>query len=88
LLINDKVYSLESGRPIKIPTSSVGPNKDYYKFVYNKSYIKDQPSNSAAPSKPSANKPPQDGSGWIETPPNYRPGYYIWMTQVFINGNG
>lgn len=88
LLINDKVYSLESGRPIKIPTSSDGPNIDYNKFGYNKSYFKEQPSNSAAPSKPSANKPPQDGSGWIETPPNYRPGYYIWMTQVFINGNG
>ena len=88
LLINDKVYSLESGRPIKIPTSSAGPNIDYNKFGYNKSYFKEQPSNSSAPSKPSANKHPQDGSGWIETPPNYRPGYYIWMTQVFINGNG
>lgn len=88
LLINDKVYSLESGRPIKIPTSSAGPNIDYNKFGYNKSYFKEQPSNSAAPSKPSANEHPQDGSGWIETPPNYRPGYYIWMTQVFINGNG
>lgn len=88
LLINDKVYSLESGRPIKIPTSSAGPNIDYNKFGYNKFYFKEQPSNSAAPSKPSANEPPQDGSGWIETPPNYRPGYYIWMTQVFINGNG
>ena len=88
LLINDKVYSLESGRPIKIPTSSAGPNIDYNKFGYNKSYFKEQPSNSAAPSKPSANKPPQDGSGWIETTPNYRQGYYIWMTQVFINGNG
>lgn len=88
LLINGKVYSLESGRPIKIPTSSAGPNIDYNKFGYNKSYFKEQPSNSAAPSKPSANEPPQDGSGWIETPPNYRPGYYIWMTQVFINGNG
>ena len=88
LLINDKVYSLESGRPIKIPTSSAGPNIDYNKFGYNKSYFKEQPSNSTAPSKPSANEPPQDGSGWIETTPNYRPGYYIWMTQVFINGNG
>lgn len=88
LLINDKVYSLESGRQIKIPTSSAGPNIDYNKFGYNKFYFKEQPSNSAAPSKPSANKPPQDDSGWIETTPNYRPGYYIWMTQVFINGNG
>lgn len=88
LLINDKVYSLESGRQIKIPTSSAGSNIDYNKFGYNKSYFKEQPSNSAAPSKPSANEPPQDGSGWIETPPNYRPGYYIWMTYVFINGNG
>lgn len=88
LLINDKVYSLESGNPIKIPTSSAGSNIDYNKFGYNKSYFKEQPSNSAVPSKPSANEPPQDGSGWIETPPNYRPGYYIWMTQVFINGNG
>lgn len=88
LIINDRAYSIESGRDIRIPTSGAGPNIDYNKFGYNKSYFKEQPSNSAAPSKPSANEPPQDGSGWIETPPNYRPGYYIWMTQVFINGNG
>lgn len=88
LLINDKVYSLESGRPIKIPTSSDGPNIDYNRFGYNKSYFKEQPSNSAAPSKPSANRPPEDGSGWIDDAPNQRAGYCIWMTQVFINGNG
>lgn len=88
LIINDKAYSIESGRDIKIPTSGTGSSIDATKYGYNKSYFKEQPSNSAAPSKPSANEPPQDGSGWIETPPNYRPGYYIWMTQVFINGNG
>lgn len=88
LIINDKAYSIESGRDIKIPISGASSSIDYTKFGYNKSYFKEQLSNSAAPSKPSANKPPQDGSGWIETPPNYRPGYYIWMTQVFINGNG
>lgn len=88
LLINDKVYSLESGRLIKIPTSSAGPNIDYNKFGYNKSYFKEQPSNSVAPSKPSANRPPEDGSGWVDDAPNQEAGYYIWMTQVFINGNG
>lgn len=88
LLINDKVYSLESGRPIKIPTSSAGPNIDYNKFGYNKSYFKEQPSNSVAPSKPSANRQPEDGSGWVDDAPNQEAGYYIWMTQVFINGNG
>jgi hypothetical protein len=80
LIINDKAYSIESGRDIKIPTSGTGSSIDATKYGYNKSYFKEQPSNSAAPSKPSANEPPQDGSGWIETPPNYRPGYYIWMT--------
>lgn len=88
LLINDKVYSLESGSPIKIPTSSADPNIDYNKFGYNKSYFKEQPSNSVAPSKPSANRPPEDGSGWVDDAPNQEAGYYIWMTQVFINGNG
>lgn len=88
LIINDIAYSIESGRNIRIPTSGAGSNIDLNKFGYNKSYFKEQPSNSAAPSKPSANQPPQDGSGWMETTPNYRPGYYIWMTQVFINGNG
>lgn len=88
LIINDRAYSIESGRDIRIPTSGAGSNIDLNKFGYNKSYFKEQPSNSVAPSKPSANQPPQDGSGWVETPPNYRPGYYIWMTQVFINGNG
>ena len=88
LIINDKAYSIESGRDIKIPTSGAGPSIDYTKFGYNKSYFKKHPSNSVAPSKPSANRPPEDGSGWIDDAPNQEAGYYIWMTQVFINGNG
>lgn len=88
LIINDKTYSIESGRDIKIPTSGAGSSIDYTKFGYNKSYFKKHPSNSVAPSKPSANRPPEDGSGWVEDAPNQETGYYIWMTQVFINGNG
>lgn len=88
LVINDQTYSLESGHDIKIPTSGAGSSIDYTKFGYNKSYFKKHPSNSVAPSKPSANRPPEDGSGWVEDAPNQKAGYYIWMTQVFINGNG
>lgn len=88
LIINDKAYYIESGRDIKIPTSGAGSSIDYTKFGYNKSYFKKHPSNSVAPSKPSANRPPEDGSGWVEDAPNQEAGYYIWMTQVFINGNG
>lgn len=87
LIINDKAYSIESGRDIKIPTSGAGSSIDYTKYGYNKSYFKET-SDSTIPNKPDATKPPQDDSGWIETTPNYRPGYYVWMTQVFINGNG
>lgn len=88
LIINDKVYSIESGRDIKIPISGAGSSIDYNKFGYSKSYFKKHPSNSVAPSKPSANRPPEDGSGWVDDAPNQEAGYYIWMTQVFINGNG
>lgn len=88
LVINDQTYSLESGRDIKIPTSVAGSSIDATKYGYNKSYFKKHQSNSVAPSKPSANRPPEDGSGWVEDAPNYEAGYYIWMTQVFINGNG
>lgn len=88
LIINDKTYSIESGRDIKIPTSGTGSSIDYTKFGYSKSYFKKHPSNSAAPSKPSANRPPEGGSGWVDDAPNQEAGYYIWMTQVFINGNG
>lgn len=88
LIINDKVYSIESGRDIKIPTSGTGSSIDYTKFGYSKSYFKKHPSNSVAPSKPSANRLPEDGSGWVDDAPNQEAGYYIWMTQVFINGNG
>lgn len=88
LIINDKAYSIESGRDIKIPTSGTGPSIDYTKFGYSKSYFKKHLSNSVAPSKPSANRPPEDGSGWVDDAPNQEAGYYIWMTQVFINGNG
>lgn len=88
LIINDKAYSIESGRDIKIPTSGTGSGIDATKYGYNKSYFKKHPSNSVAPSKPSANRPPEDGSGWVDDAPNQEAGYYIWMTQVFINGNG
>lgn len=88
LIINDKAYSIESGRDIKIPTSGTGSSIDATKYGYNKSYFKKHPSNSVAPSKPSANRPPEDGSGWVDDAPNQEAGYYIWMTQVFINGNG
>lgn len=88
LIINNKAYSIESGRDIKIPTSGTGSSIDATKYGYNKSYFKKHPSNSAAPSKPSANRPPEDGSGWVDDAPNQEAGYYIWMTQVFINGNG
>lgn len=88
LVINDQTYSLESGRDIKIPTSGAGSSIDATKYGYSKSYFKKHPSNSVAPSKPSANRPPEDGSGWVEDAPNQESGYYIWMTQVFINGNG
>lgn len=88
LIINDNVYSIESGRDIKIPTSGTGSSIDATKYGYNKFYFKKHPSNSVAPSKPSANRPPKDGSGWVDDVPNQEAGYYIWMTQVFINGNG
>lgn len=88
LIINDEAYSIESGRDIKIPISSAGSSIDYTKFGYSKFYFKKHPSNSVAPSKPSANRPPEDGSGWVDDAPNQEAGYYIWMTQVFINGNG
>lgn len=88
LIINDKVYSIENGRDIKITTSVTGPSIDATKYGYTKSYFKKHPSNSVAPSKPSANRPPEDGSGWVDDAPNQEDGYYIWMTQVFINGNG
>ena len=88
LIINDKVYSIESGRDIKIPISGASSSIDYTKFGYSKSYFKKHPNNSVAPSKPSANRPPEDGSGWVDDAPNQEAGYYIWMTQVFINGNG
>lgn len=88
LIINDKTYSIESGRDIKIPISGASSSIDYTKFGYSKSYFKKHPSNSVAPSKPSANRPPEDGSGWVDDAPNQEAGYYIWMTQVFINGNG
>lgn len=87
LIINDKAYSIESGRDIKIHTSGTGSSIDATKYGYNKSYFKKHPSNSVAPSKPSANRPPEDGSGWVDDAPNQEAGYYIWMTQVFINGN-
>lgn len=88
LIINDKAYSIESGRDIKIPISGTSSSIDYTKFGYSKYYFKKHPSNSVAPSKPSANRPPEDGSGWVDDAPNQEAGYYIWMTQVFINGNG
>ena len=87
LIINDKIYSIESGRDIKIPVGGNGSNIDLSTFGYYKSYFKET-SDTTIPTKPSANKAPENDSGWIETTPNYKAGHYVWMTQVFINGNG
>lgn len=88
LIINGKVFSIEKGSDITIPVGGGGSNVDPTKYGYYKSYFKETSSKGQAPSKPIANRPPEDGSGWVENAPNYRDGYYIWMTQVFINGNG
>lgn len=88
LKINNKECSIENGGVITIPTNDTDSNIDATKFGYYKSYFKQTTSNTTIPNKPSANKPPQDGSGWLDTTPDYKAGYYIWMTQVFINGNG
>lgn len=88
LIINDKAYSIESGGDITISTNGAGSNIDPTKFGYNKSYFKLHNSNEIGPEKPTDNMPPKDDSGWLEDAPNPRKGYYIWMTQVFINGNG
>lgn len=87
LIINDKTYSIESGSDIKIPVGGNGSSIDLSTFGYYKSYFKET-SGTTIPTKPSTNKAPENGSGWIETTPNYKAGHYVWMTQVFINGNG
>lgn len=88
LIINGKLFSIEKGSDIEIPVGRGGSNVDPTKYGYCKSYFKETSSKGQTPSKPIANRPPEDGSGWVENAPNYRDGYYIWMTQVFINGNG
>lgn len=88
LEINGKVYSIENGGKITIPTNDADSNIDPTKFGYNKSYFKKHNSNKIGPNKPTDNMPPEDGSGWLEDAPDQEDGYYIWMTQVFINGNG
>ena len=88
LIINNKVLSIESGSDIVIPVGGGGSNVDPTKYGYNKSYFKETSNNVTSVTKPDDNRPPEDGSGWLEDAPNYREGHLIWMTQVFINGNG
>lgn len=88
LIINDKFYSIESGQDIKIPVGGGGSDVDPTKYGYYKSYFKETSNKVTSVTKPADNRPPEDGSGWLENAPNYREGYLVWMTQVFINGNG
>lgn len=88
LNINGIIHTLEDGDTITIPVGGSGTSVDPTKFGYNKSYFKSHNSNEIGPEKPTDNMPPEDGSGWLEDAPNPKKGYYIWMTQVFINGNG
>lgn len=87
LRINNNILTLENGGTITIP---VGGNNqvDPTKFGYYKSYFKETSNKVTSVSAPANNRPPEEGSGWVENSPNYRDGYLIWMTQVFINGNG
>ena len=88
LIINNKVLSIESGSDIVIPVGGGGSNVDPTKYGYNKSYFKETSNEVTSVTKPSDNRPPEDGSGWLEDAPDYREGHLVWMTQVFINGNG
>lgn len=88
LIINDKAFSIESGSDIVIPVGGGGSDVDPTKYGYYKSYFKETSNKVTSVTKPADNRPPEDGSGWLENAPNYREGYLVWMTQVFINGNG
>lgn len=88
LIINDIYYSIEDGGDIKIPVGGGGSDVDPTKYGYYKSYFKETSNKVTSVTKPADNRPPEEGSGWLENAPNYREGYLVWMTQVFINGNG
>lgn len=88
LIINDKAFSIESGSDIVIPVGGGGSDVDPTKYGYYKSYFKETSNKVTSVTKPADNRPPEDGSGWLENAPNYREGHLVWMTQVFINGNG
>lgn len=88
LIINNKALSIESGSDIVIPVGGGGSDVDPTKYGYYKSYFKETSNKVTSVTKPADNRPPEDGSGWLENAPNYREGHLVWMTQVFINGNG
>lgn len=88
LVINDKFYSIESGQDIKIPVGGGGSDVDPTKYGYYKHYFKETSNKVTSVTKPADKRPPEEGSGWLENAPNYREGHLVWMTQVFINGNG
>ena len=88
LIINDIYYSIEDGGDIKIPVGGGGSDVDPTKYGYYKSYFKETSNKVTSVTKPADNRPPEEGSGWLENAPNYREDYLVWMTQVFINGNG
>lgn len=88
LIINDIYYSIEDGGDIKIPVGGGGSDVDPTKYGYYKSYFKETSNKVTSVTKPADKRPPEEGSGWLENAPNYREGYLVWMTQVFINGNG
>lgn len=88
LIINGKALSIESGSDIVIPVGGGGSDVDPTKYGYYKSYFKETSNKVTSVTKPADKRPPEDGSGWLENAPNYREGHLVWMTQVFINGNG
>lgn len=88
LIINNIPYSIENGDDIVIPVGGGSSDIDPTKYGYYKSYFKETSNKVTSVTKPADNRPPEEGSGWLENAPNYREGYLVWMTQVFINGNG
>ena len=77
-MVEKKVEKIVEDKPVEKATSNSNEKRPDLKSLF--ANVKETSNKVTSVTKPANNRPPEDGSGWLENTPNYREDYLVWMT--------